>query len=336
MKKGIIVTLVLLVSFLHYATGHRQLYYHVFYSDLYYLPLILAGIWFGLRGAVVTSIGITLLFFPYMLMTWRYMPLLDFDRTLEIVLLNSIAIVLGVISDRERASQKALNSARNLAAIGEAVAGVAHDLKAPLTAIGGLTRLVHRRLPEGDPNREKLGVVVSEVDRLDRMVRDMLDFSRPFSLNLSRHSLKEVVESVLPLVEVEAKGRGLRVDTEFRSVAAPLQCDLDRLKQALLNLIINAMQVTGVGGRVRIRARQEGARAVFEVIDEGPGIPEGIREDIFLPFFTTKSGGTGLGLAIVSKIVQAHKGRIRVLENPDKGMTFRIVLPVTRRKPSSP
>jgi hypothetical protein len=94
-KKLLVVTLVLLVSFLHYGTGHGELYYHVFCRGLYHLPLILAGVWFGLHGALVTSLSITILFLPYVLMTWHYVPVFDFDRTLEIILLSSLSVVLG-------------------------------------------------------------------------------------------------------------------------------------------------------------------------------------------------------------------------------------------------
>ena len=222
-KKLLVATLVLLVTIILYGTAHGELYYHVFYRDLYYLPLILAGVWFGLRGAVVTSLSITILFLPYVLMTWHYVPVFDFDRTLEIILLNTLAVVLGVISDRERKSQKALGEARNLAAIGKAVAGIAHDIKAPLTAIGGFTRLVQKRLPADNPDREKLDIVIEEADRLEVMLKEMLDFSRPMDLHLSREDVKRLVESTLPLVEAEGQRRKVRIETSW-DTRMPLIC----------------------------------------------------------------------------------------------------------------
>ncbi len=327
-KEVLVATLVLFVSLLHYGTGHGELYYHVFYRDLYYLPLILAGVWFGLRGALVTSLSITILFLPYVLMTWRYVPVFDFDRTLEIILLNSLAVVLGVISDRERKSRKALGDARNLAAIGKAVAGIAHDIKAPLTAIGGFTRFVQKRLPANNPDREKLDIVIEETDRLEAMLKEMLDFSRPMDLNLSREDVKRLVESTLPLVEAEGERRKVKIETSWGARMPSILCDQGRMRQALLNLLINAIQASPEGERVEIRARQAGARAFIDVVDHGPGIPVEMRENIFLPFFTTKTEGTGLGLPMASKIVQAHGGRLRAMENPDNGTIFRIALPL--------
>jgi two-component system sensor histidine kinase HydH len=322
-----VAVLVVLITSLHYATGQGRLYYHLFYRDLYYLPLIMAGLWFGLRGALFTSFSITVLFLPFMVVTWQHVPLLDFDRVLEILLLNAVAVVLGVIRDRERASQEEVAASRNLAAIGKAVAGVAHDIKTPLTAIGGFTRLVYGRLPETDPNREKLEIAIREADRLETLVREMLDSSRPLQLNVSRVDAKDIVNSLLLLVDREVTARGVRIETKFESRPAFLDCDENRLREALLNLLINAIQATPRGGKVGIAVRRDGASMFVDVIDEGPGISEGIRENIFVPFFTTKNDGTGLGLAIVSKIIQAHNGTVDLIENAGNGMTFRVVLP---------
>ncbi len=323
----LVAALVILITALHYTTGQGRLYYHLFYRDLYYLPLIMAGLWFGLGGAFITSASITILFLPFMLMTWQHVPLLDFDRVLEIALLNVVAITLGIISDRERASQKELSETRNLAAMGKAVAGVAHDMKAPLTAIGGFTRLVHGRLSDNDPNREKLEIIISETKRLETMTREMLDFSRPLRLKFSSCDMREIVKSVMFLVEDEARNRGLSVDIEFDEAMSRLECDEGRIKEALLNLLTNALQVSPEGTHVRIKSWQDQVCTVVDVIDQGPGIPEEKLDSIFLPFFTTRNEGTGLGLAIVWKIVQAHGGNVTASLNPDKGTTFRMTLP---------
>jgi signal transduction histidine kinase len=327
-RKILVAILVVLITLLHYATGRGELYYHVFYRDLYYLPVILAGVWFGLRGAVLTSLSITILFLPYVLMTWHYMPVFHFDRTLEIILLNSVAVVLGVLSDREREGQKALSEARNLAAIGRTFAGVAHDIKAPLLAIGGFTRLVHKRLPADNPDREKLDIVIREADRLETLLKEMLDLSRPLELHVSTADVRRLVESTLPLVEAEAKNRDVRIETSWDARLSSIACDQGRIRQALLNLLMNAVQASPEGERVDIRARRTGAKAFIDIVDRGPGIPKEMRESIFLPFFTTKAEGTGLGLPIAAKIVQAHGGRLRALENLDKGTIFRIMLPL--------
>jgi signal transduction histidine kinase len=147
-------------------------------------------------------------------------------------------------------------------------------------------------------------------------------------LHLSREDVKGLVESTLPLVEAEGERRKVRIETGWGSRMPLILCDQGRIRQALLNLLLNAIQASPEGERVEIRVRQAGARALIDVVDRGGGIPVEMREKIFLPFFTTKTEGTGLGLPMALKIVQAHGGRLRAMENPDKGTIFRIALPL--------
>lgn len=328
----IVASLIILISVLHYVTGQGMLYYHLFYRDLYYLPLILAGFWFGVRGALLASLSITALFAPFIILTWQQDPVLDFDRILEVLLLNVVGIVLGILSDRENASHKQLEETSNLVAMGKAIAGVAHDIKTPLISIGGFIRLVRKHLSPESPDREKLELAVKETERLESLVKEMLDFSRPLALTIARNDVRTIVQSIAPLLQDQAKRRGVSIDTAVGSISISIECDENRMRQALLNLVGNAVEASPEGGQVRIRTTQERGRAIIDVVDEGPGIPAEIMDRIFIPFFTTKSGGTGLGLAIVAKIAQAHRGRVLGLKNPGRGMTFRLILPVRQAK----
>jgi len=227
---------------------------------------------------------------------------------------------------RERALE-ALRESERLAAMGRALSSVAHDMKTPLIAIGGFTRLAQRHMEETNPHRQKLDIVIKETQRLETMVKDMLDFSRPLDLNRSAEDIDLAINESLILLDSTAKERKV----SLRSAMAPdlflASFDPTRIKQVLINLAANAIQASPEGETVTIRTYANQANLIIDVTDHGPGIPREKREAVFSPFYTTKKEGTGLGLPIVKKIVEAHQGRIEILDNPDGGLTFRLVLP---------
>ncbi len=159
----------------------------------------------------------------------------------------------------------------------------------------------------------------------------MLDFSRPLELNLSTEDLNRVIYESLVMVDGEAMERRVRIETNL-AAATLLPFDAMRMKQVLINLIVNAVQASPANSTVAVSTRSKGDRVIIDITDCGCGIPVEKRKEIFLPFFSTKKGGTGLGLPIVKKIVQAHHGNIQILDNPGKGVTFRVTLPVRPSK----
>jgi signal transduction histidine kinase/DNA-binding response OmpR family regulator len=225
---------------------------------------------------------------------------------------------------RERAEKK-LRESESLAAIGRALSGVAHDMKTPLIAIGGFTNLVQRDMDENDPKRARLEIVMKETRRLESMVKDMLDFSRPLELNQSVEDINRVVGECLELTRGLAEEKKVTI-REVSSVNS-VSFDPMRMKQALINLITNAVHASPEGEAVTISCISENGNLMVDVIDHGPGIPQEKRDAVLLPFFTTKKEGTGLGLAIVKKIVEAHQGHLLILDNPDRGLTFRMMMP---------
>jgi two-component system sensor histidine kinase HydH len=339
--KSKVVTIVLLlaaVTCLHYSTELGAYRYHLFYQGLYFLVVMLSGFWFGLRGALMTSATVTLLYLPFVIARWNGLSPVDFGRLTELALYNVMAVVLGVLKDRQRAEQERLREAEGLAAMGKAMSAVAHDLKTPLIAIGGFTSLVQRKLCELSPCEEnfpdfikqtsdRLAIVIRETRRMECMVKEMLDFSRPLELQPTEESLEQLIGDCLSVVAAHALERDIRLHDVSAVDGSRVACDSTRIKQAVINLLMNAIQASPAGETVKIACYPRMGDLVIDIVDSGCGIPPDKREDVFLPFVTTKKEGTGLGLPIVKKIVEAHHGSLKIMDNAERGLTFRLTLP---------
>ncbi len=229
------------------------------------------------------------------------------------------------LMERER-SMKALKEAENLAGIGRALSSVAHDMKTPLIAIGGFAKQIQRHIDPEDPCRMKTGIILKETERLEKMVEDMLDFSKPIELRKSLEKFDAILEESIAVTKPLADAKGVELRIESSASIPELLIDPMRIERVLINLLTNAIQASAEGGPVTISRHKQEKELLIEVSDSGPGIPGEIRKDIFLPFFTTRKGGTGLGLPIVKKVIEAHDGRIEVLDS-ECGATFRLRLP---------
>ena len=225
-----------------------------------------------------------------------------------------------------------------LAAIGEMSAGLAHEIRNPLAAIkGAIQYLEPSRLPAED--REFLEIIIEEVNRLNGVVTQFLDYSRPLKSSMAPGEVNEILEKTFRLLLAQTPQQiDVRLDLSPR--LPRVLCDAEQLKQVFLNLALNAYQAMPRGGKLTVATRverdelafwREGGRRrdVIEIRfhDTGPGIPEEARENIFVPFYTTKEKGTGLGLAICQRIVKAHAGSITVRSSPGEGAEFVISLP---------
>ncbi|MBW2049386.1 MAG: hypothetical protein JRJ09_12795 [Deltaproteobacteria bacterium] len=325
---SIIAILVVGISLVHYLLELKYYHYHILYRELYYLPVILAGLWFGLRGGLTTSIGVTICFLPFIFLTWDGFSPNDFNRLMEIFLLYIVGLILGLFRDRERIALKKILKTERLTAIGRSLAGVAHDLKTPLIAIGGYTRLVQRNMKKDDPDYRKLDVVIHETRRLETMIREMLDFSRPLVLNCCQGDLRKTLEECLDIIEHQGEKCKVKVETRFTSHLPVLSFDDSRMKQCIINLLINAIQASPEGEAVIVRTSVKGGLVNVDITDRGKGILPEKEEEIFFPFFTTKTDGTGLGLPIAKKIAEAHGGDLQIKKSDVKGATFRVSLPV--------
>jgi signal transduction histidine kinase len=303
------------------------MYYHFFYRELYFLPLILSAIWFGIRGAVFTSVAVNVFYVPFVLINWTGFSPNDFDQIMVILLFFLIPLILGYLSNREKASQKALHESEALALLGSTVSGIAHDMKAPLVAIGGYSRSIIKKIAEDDPNREKLDIIIKETKRLENLANNMLVYSRPLKLNLIQGDLNHLIRECEMVVQEMAREKNIKIEILLSENIPLLAFDPSEMNRVFLNLIANAIQASYEDETVTIQTYAETGQVVVEVADNGPGIPPEIHEKIFSPFFTTKEEGTGLGLSIVAKIVKAHDGSVVIKSYQDKGVVFKISLP---------
>jgi signal transduction histidine kinase len=233
-------------------------------------------------------------------------------------------------------SQALVERQEKLASLGMLAAGVAHEIRNPITAIKAWLFIQQKDLRPGTPEFEDAQVISAEINRLERLVKDVLLFARPSEPHLVTMGAEESLRDVQTLMGPQLEKSNIRLGFE-NSVSARVRIDPQQIKQVLINLVQNAADSIGSDGSVTLRARRahqrlkDGERdvVVLEVADNGKGIPPDVEKRLFDPFFTTKETGTGLGLSIAARIVGMHGGALQYQTQVNKGTTFGIVLPVT-------
>ncbi|AEI13786.1 histidine kinase [Flexistipes sinusarabici DSM 4947] len=217
-----------------------------------------------------------------------------------------------------------LYASDNFAQIGRLVATVAHELKNPLVAIGGFSKRLER-IVEEPKAQTYLGIIYSEVERLEKIVSDILSYSREMDLNKERHSLPDIIFELTQLLDHQLRLNGVEVKVEIPD-DMKIYVDAKRMKQVLLNLFNNSLDAMQEGGILKIKAYEDGSAGIVEISDTGGGIPDEIMKRVYEPFYTTKDKGTGLGLPLCKRIIFSHGGDIKLL-NRDGGVHVTIKLP---------
>ncbi len=269
----------------------------------------------------------------------RRVPLnpVDGDGNLFIALLSvefldaSAAGLLIRLRDPEATRQigRQLQTADRLSAISKLTGGVAHEVKNPLNAMLMHVELAKMKLSHGDYDlNPQMDVISSEIMRLDRVVKTFLDFTRPVALNLSDVPLQGLVTEIADLARPQAEGAGIELTVRQASEAVAVTVDTDLLKQALLNIVVNAIEAMPDGGTLLIESTVRGDYGEMRITDNGPGISPELRDKLYNLYFTTKERGSGIGLAMTFRIVQLHDGTIDFFSEPGKGTTFVVKLPV--------
>ncbi len=224
-----------------------------------------------------------------------------------------------------RSLHKEVERSQRLASLGSLAAGVAHEIRNPLSSIKGFATYFMER-EEKPEDKEIAKVMIHEVDRLNRVVSQLVELAIPVSVSKKPVSLSTVIEKSLKILEREAANKNIEIKTIFPSTEFLYAIDEDRIKQVLLNLYLNGIESMGEGGILSIELSEKNGEAIIKISDTGCGISEKDLAHVFDPYFTTKTTGTGLGLAIVHNITEAHDGKITVESRLGEGTTFTIFL----------
>lgn len=221
-------------------------------------------------------------------------------------------------------SREQIVRAGKLAVVGEMAAIMVHEVRTPLGILRSSAQLLGRQAQLDDKGRELIGFIVSETDRLNRLVTLLLETASPRAPDFLPHDLNEIIDHVLALLAAKAANKSVQLQRELMAHGATLICDREQIIQVFLNLVINALHFVPAGGRIKMSTYAENGMLVANVADDGPGIPVELRARVFDPFFTRREGGIGLGLTIVQQIVQAHHAEIDVAESEWGGASFRV------------
>jgi signal transduction histidine kinase len=324
---GVIVGVVGFITLLHYQTASDAGIRHVIFRELYFLPIILGGFWFGLRGGLLTALAISLLYGPLILSEADRFSTHNFGNIMEILLFYLIGGILGWLKDRETAQEARARQVENLAAMGQAAAMIAHDLKTPLITIGGFARQLSKKISANTPEGEKVVIIKQQSERLEKLTMDILFFARPIKPSMESVDLYDLLNKVKEAVSETANNKRINIDI---TAAETCECNLDYEKMMLvfINLLTNAIEASSEGETVSVSLHHHTDTVQIDVSDRGGGIPENIAENIFEPFVTGKKKGTGLGLPICRKIVTAHAGELKYINKKDVGTIFRVSIPV--------
>ena len=317
----------------------------------FYLITALYAFYYGLvPGTLLGAVAAVL----YYLSSYGSHDLHWTDFMVRIAFLFLLAVPLGMLSqklksdkdkiehlnsdlqkyiDELREVQEKLIQVEKLSALGRLTADVAHEIRNPLTSIGGFARRLNNKLPEGSREKEYAKIVVAEVDRLERILRDVLSFSREAQFEMEYQELNSAIRESIETYREICNEQSIVLKEKLDPSLPPILIDRDQVRQAVNNLISNAIDVMSSGGVLTVETFMEEfhevSYVVVDVTDTGPGLPAEALNMIFEPFYTTKEigAGTGLGLSICKKIMDEHNGLIYALSEPGKGTSFKMYFP---------
>ena len=219
-----------------------------------------------------------------------------------------------------------------LAALGELSSQVAHEIRNPLTAIGGFARSILKKMEPGDPNWDYLDIIVKETERLERILTEQLCFAKLSPPEFTDGDINQVIGETVGLLAEKIAAKKAVMSANLAGDLPAIQIDADKMKQVFLNILQNALESISEGGRIDVSTKCEEGVIEIRLANDGPAIPHDMLERLFVPFATTKAGGSGLGLAIAYEIIYEHGGLIDVTSAEGEGTVFLITLPATAKE----
>lgn len=329
------------ITALHYGTSHELAWVHDVLRRLYYLPIVLAAFRHGLGGGLGAALVTSLVYLPHAFAPGdhHHDPGGGLDKALEILLYNSVGATAGWLAGRERRRRVELQAALaeqrrlvdqlvqagRLSALGEVVAGIAHEIKNPLHALAGTAEIVDPLIPAEAEERRMWEIHRKELGRLARVADRFLSFARPSPSALAPLDLRRVAEQLVSLVEAEARHKQVRLTLELPEQPVEIRGDADQLASLVLHIAVNAFKYAA-GGNLRVRVTTDAEHALLTLENDGPPLADAVRERLFEPFYSGDPTGTGLGLSIAARIAEQHDGSL-VAENAGLGVRFTLRLP---------
>lgn len=325
----LIVVLSLVITFFHLWVFQKDPT-HIVLEELYYIPILVGALFFGLKGALITCLFVSLLYLPYFFGPWAIGFMGMADRILHLLFTGGFALLAGYLIERDKKNQKQLEKDRYLTGLGQSAATIVHDLKNPLITILGFAR----RLQAGKGNPDTgLQTIVDSASKMEEIVTDVLNFAKPVHLETKEEDVRIIVEQAAAWCKSKAEAARISLSSELPAEPVIISVDGLRLQRALTNLITNAIEASPEGQEVLLTLKTDQEKLMIMIKDQGIGMDRETLENIFIPFFSKKTQGTGLGMAITKKVIDAHQGNIFLRSQPDRGTEVTIELPFRKRDP---
>ena len=346
----IIFGLTVVITASHYLTPTSLHHWHEVFRRLYYIPIILAAVRYGLKGGIIVSLSISLIYLPHVIFQWAGHGLHNLVRFMEVLLYLAIGVLTGFLTKRinkeknrfKKTAEKLkisygqletksnqliemesqLRSADRLAVLGELSASLAHEVRNPLGSIKGAVDIIAKQCRHDKTSLEFSKILQREVVRLNRVVDNYLNMTRKTSGESGQANVAEIVQLVVQLLEPEIKKRSIKITCDFPELPLLIPLSDIETQQVYLNLVLNAVSAIEKDGQVALRGNIENGLTRLIVQDNGKGILKESLNEIFRPFYSNRKNGTGLGLPIVKRIVESAGGTITVESEKNKGSSF--------------
>ena len=353
----LMVIMVGAIGVLHAVTPGYMILYHDTYRRLSYFPIVIGAILYGIRGGLILSLLSCLAFVPHLYTFWAEGPEAYYSELSEILFYLAAGVVIGLISSSENRlrkkyqdlseklgrsyerlskqasrlleAEKQLGESRKLSMLGRVSASLAHEIKNPLASIKGAAEILADEVGEDHPKYEFVEIMRAEISRLNHSVEKVLDYCRG-SRSKQDHEFKpvgKVIDHVLSLMHTQVKEKAIRTDVRYKGAANEIEIQEAPVIQILLNVLINAADAVNRKGRIQVTAEPAENGIGLSVEDDGPGIDEALKDNVFHSFVTYKEGGTGLGLSISKKIVESLDGTISITRSRMGGAAVNIWVP---------
>lgn len=354
-----LIAIIIAIGILHYITPGYMILFHDTYRRISYFPITIGAIIYGLPGGTALAILSCISFIPHLFMFWAQGPQAYYSELSEIIFYLTAGVVIGFISSRENKlrekhkllseklagsykrlhnqairlvkAEKQLGQSQKLSMLGHVSASLAHEIKNPLASIKGAAEILADEVPEDHPKHEFIEIMKSQISRLNNSVEDVLKYckGKQSTNKIKSEPIENIINTVLSMVDTEIKEKQITIINNCSKENLSFMADSAAMTQVLLNVLLNAIDAVDKHGEIIIDHFHKNGGYSIDISDNGPGIDESIKLDIFKPFVTFKDGGTGLGLSITKKLLNSFGGEIDLKKSDSKGTVFNIYLPKT-------